>query len=106
MKGIPKGTSRELDVFNRYLEDKDLKLTAQRAVILETFLDYRGHISAERLYQKAREKHPLVGFATVYRTLRHMTQCGLARELDFGDGRFQYEPEYNRQHHDHMVCTK
>ncbi len=97
---------RELEVFSRYLRDKDLKLTAQRALILETFLNHKGHISAEELYQKAREKQPHVGFATVYRTLKHMTQCGLARELDFGDGRFQYESEYNRQHHDHMICTK
>ncbi|HJT24369.1 MAG TPA: transcriptional repressor [bacterium] len=96
----------EYEVFSRYLREKDLKLTAQRELILETFLADRGHISAEELFQKARAKQPHVGFATVYRTLKHMTQCGLARELDFGDGRIKYEPDFNRQHHDHMICTK
>ena|SRR5579859_1002526 len=106
MKTVAKEFSRELDLFNRYLKERDLKLTAQRALILEVFLGHRGHISAEELYQKAREKQGHVGFATVYRTLKHMTQCGVARELDFGDGRFKYEPEYSRQHHDHMICTR
>lgn len=106
MKTILKDKTRENEVFSQYLKEKDLKLTAQRELILETFLDHKGHISAEELFQEAREKQPHVGFATVYRTLKHMTQCGLARELDFGDGRIQYEPDFNHQHHDHMICTK
>jgi Fur family ferric uptake transcriptional regulator len=106
MKSAVKEKGREYAVFSQYLKEKDLKLTAQRELILETFLNHRGHVSAEELYQKAKEKQAHVGFATVYRTLKHLTQCGLARELDFGDGRIQYEPEFNRQHHDHMICTK
>ena len=106
MKMEKKEKGREYEVFSQYLKDKDLKLTAQRELILETFLRHKGHISAEALFQKAREKQEHVGFATVYRTLKHMTQCGLARELDFGDGRIQYEPELDRQHHDHMICTQ
>jgi Fur family ferric uptake transcriptional regulator len=106
IKAAVKTKRAEYEVFSLYLKEKDLKLTAQRELILETFLNHQGHISAEELFQKAREKQTHVGFATVYRTLKHMTQCGLARELDFGDGRIKYEPEYNHQHHDHMICTK
>ena len=106
LKGPVKPKGVEYEVFSLYLKEKDLKLTAQRELILETFLSSRGHISAEELFQKARIKQPHVGFATVYRTLKHLGHCGLARELDFGDGRVQYEPEFNRQHHDHMICTQ
>ncbi len=101
-----KRREREYEVFSQYLKGKDLKLTSQRELILEAFLAQGGHISAEELYQRAREKKPHVGFATVYRTLKHLTQCGLARELDLGDGRIKYEPEFNRRHHDHMICTQ
>jgi Fur family ferric uptake transcriptional regulator len=96
----------EQEVFRRYLREKKLKRTPQRELIFEVFINFKGHISAEKLFQKAQEKLPDVGFATVYRTLKHLTSCGLARELDFGDGRIQYEPEYNRRHHDHLICTK
>ncbi len=106
LKGPVKPKGVEYEVFSLYLKEKDLKLTAQRELILETFLASRGHVSAEELFQRARAKQPHVGFATVYRTLKHLGQCGLARELDFGDGRVQYEPEFNRQHHDHMICTQ
>jgi Fur family ferric uptake transcriptional regulator len=95
----------EVEAFSRYLQEKKLKLTSQRKMILMTFLDQPGHISAEDLFQRARQKQANVGFATVYRTLKHLTLCGLARELDFGEGRVKYEPEFNRQHHDHMICN-
>jgi Fur family ferric uptake transcriptional regulator len=106
LKGFVKTKGVEYEVFSLYLKEKDLKLTAQRELILEAFLAGRGHVSAEDLFQRARAKQPHVGFATVYRTLKHLSQCGLARELDFGDGRVKYEPEFNRQHHDHMICTQ
>ncbi len=95
----------EVEVFSHYLREKELKLTSQREMILTAFLDHPGHISAEELFQRARQRQPNVGFATVYRTLKHLTLCGLARELDFGEGRVKYESEFNRQHHDHMICT-
>jgi Fur family ferric uptake transcriptional regulator len=106
IKETLKKQDRETELFSQYLKEKDLKLTSQRALILDAFLNHGGHISAEELYQKARSKQPHVGFATVYRTLKHMTQCGLARELDFGDGRIKYEREFNREHHDHLICTQ
>lgn len=104
-KGAATAKRREQEVFRGYLRENGLKLTPQRGLILGVFLDHQGHISAEKLYRKARDRQPHVGFATVYRTLKHLTQCGLARELDFGDGRIRYEPQFNRQHHDHMICA-
>jgi Fur family ferric uptake transcriptional regulator len=98
--------NREYEVFRKYLKEKELKLTDQRKLILDVFLKHHDHISAEALYKQARKKQPDMGFATVYRTLKHLTQCGLARELDFGDGRIQYEPDLDRKHHDHMICTQ
>ncbi len=106
MKENTKTLPKEYELFSHYLKERHLKLTSQRELILDTFLNYPGHISAEELYQKARLKQPHVGFATVYRTLKHMTQCGLARELDFGDDRIKYEREFEREHHDHLICTR
>ena len=106
MRSTIRETGREYEAFSQYLRRQNLKLTAQRELILKVFLGHRGHVSAEELYQKTKERKSGVGFATVYRTLKHLTLCGLARELDFGDGRIQYEPDFNRQHHDHMICTQ
>jgi Fur family ferric uptake transcriptional regulator len=49
---------------------------------------------------------PNIGHTTVYRTLKLLTDAGLAREVRFGDNRTRYEHNYKHQHHDHMICTQ
>jgi Fur family ferric uptake transcriptional regulator len=87
-----------------YLEDHNLKHTRQREAILEVFLDVKGHITGEELYQKVREKHPSIGYTTVYRTMKLLCDAGLAIERHFDDGVTRYEIEH--EHHDHLVCTR
>ncbi|MGB5014247.1 MAG: transcriptional repressor, partial [Pyrinomonadaceae bacterium] len=41
-----------------------------------------------------------------YRTLKVLTEAGLAREVRFGDNKTYYEHHYNHDHHDHMICTE
>jgi Fur family transcriptional regulator, ferric uptake regulator len=41
----------------------------------------------------------------VYRTLKLLKECELAREVYFADGRMYFEHHYQHPHHDHMVCT-
>jgi len=88
----------------RYLEDHNLKHTKQREAILETFLEAKGHVTSEQLYQAVREGHPNIGFTTVYRTMKLLCDAGLANEHHFDDGITRYEIEH--EHHDHLVCTK
>src|SRR6201989_702730 len=62
--------------------------------------------SNEDLYQLVKKEDPTVGQTTVYRTLKLLTEAGLAREVRFGDGRAHYEHNYKHQHHDHMICSE
>ena len=89
---------------NRYLQRHGLKQTRQREAILDAFLGSSGHITSEQLYEIVREKHPDVGAATVYRTLRLLCEAGLANSHQFGDGVTLYEVE--GRHHDHMICNE
>src|SRR6185436_16607741 len=97
--------TEEQEVFLKHIQKRGLKRTAQRDLILEVFLRNEGHVSGEDLYQLVREKDATVGQTTVYRTLRLLTEAGLAREVRFGDGRAHYEHNYKHQHHDHMICS-
>ncbi|NIQ97041.1 MAG: transcriptional repressor [Desulfuromonadales bacterium] len=85
---------------------KGLKSTQQREVILDYFLRSGSHLSTEELYLKIRKKHPNIGYATVYRTLKLFAESGIAEELNFGDGQTRYEAVGNEEHHDHLVCTE
>lgn len=94
----------ERAVLARYLEDHSLKHTRQRDIILDEFLAGASHITAEELYQTVREKHPNVGYTTVYRTMKLLADAGLAQERHFDDGVTRYEVEH--EHHDHLVCIR
>jgi len=94
----------EQKALGNYLEDHHLKHTKQREAILETFLEAKGHVTGEQLYQSVRDAHPNIGFTTVYRTMKLLCDAGLANERHFDDGITRYEIEH--EHHDHLVCTK
>src|SRR6202165_1918082 len=98
--------TEEQEVFLKHIQKQGLKRTAQRDLILDVFLRTEGHVSGEDLYRLVHENDPSVGQTTVYRTLRLLTDAGLAREVRFGDGRAHYEHNYKHQHHDHMICKE
>jgi Fur family ferric uptake transcriptional regulator len=97
---------KEKEILIEHLKHAGFKKTAQRELILEVFLRTEGHLSAEDLYNIVKAEDPTVGFTTVYRTLKLLVECGLAREERLGDGHMRYEHLYNHQHHDHLICTE
>lgn len=86
-----------------YLADKRLNTTSQREAIVDQFLKTQDHVSIEELLAKVRRRHPRVGYATVYRTLKLLADSGLAIERHFGDGQSRYEVVGD--HHDHLICA-
>jgi len=94
------------DVFSEYLTDKNLKMTPQRRLILDTFLKQDAHLSSEELYAKVKKRDKSVGQATVYRTLKLLSESGLIEQLDFADGVTRYEMSYGMNHHDHLICEE
>jgi len=93
-------------ILHQHLKKVGLKHTEQRDTILRTFLDTREHLSTDELYQLVKKKDPKIGFTTVYRTLKLLSECGLASEVAFHDGIARYEHQYGRRSHNHMVCTE
>ena len=104
MSGLKR--SEEVEIFHAYLRQNGLKKTHQKDLILETFLQSEGHLSIEDLYSRARRKDTKVGIVTVFRTLKSLTACGIAREIHLGDGLARYEHSYHHPHHHHIVCTE
>ncbi len=100
----------ELDHFrsmlHAYMLDKGLRSTDQRKLIVETFFRADNHVSIEELLADVRAKDPRVGYATVYRTLKLLTECGVANERRFGDGLTRYELADDASHHDHLICVQ
>jgi Fur family ferric uptake transcriptional regulator len=81
------------------------KRSSKRDRILTVFLRQEGHVSADELVDLVRREAPGIGRATVYRTLQWMVGAGVARKVDFGDGRSRFEASYRHPRHFHLICS-
>jgi Fur family ferric uptake transcriptional regulator len=96
----------EKAIFLEHIQKAGLRKTAQRDLILEKFLRTEDHLTSEDLYWLVQKQDSSIGHITVYRTLKLLTEAGLAREVRFGDNKTYYEHHFNHEHHDHMICTE
>ena len=62
--------------------------SSKRELIVNTFIRQQGHLSADDLVGLIRSEDHRISRATVYRTLQWMVEAGIARKVDFGEGRF------------------
>jgi Fur family ferric uptake transcriptional regulator len=92
--------------FEQALRERNLKSTSQRDDIAHVFFGAEGHLSIEELYRAVKRVNPRVGYATVYRTLKLLKECGLAAERHFDDGQARYEAVEDAQPHDHVICER
>ncbi len=89
----------------RFIKARGLKTTRQRSLIIDTFFGAQGHVSVEELWAKVRAADAKVSVATVYRTMKLLSEAGVAHARNFGDGQTRYEAAVGKHHHDHLICT-
>jgi Fur family ferric uptake transcriptional regulator len=80
------------------------KRSSKREQIVNVFLRQEGHLSADDLFDLIRKDDHRISRATVYRTLQWMVDAGIARKVDFGEGRFRFEHSYRQPRHFHLIC--
>jgi Fe2+ or Zn2+ uptake regulation protein len=80
-----------------------MRFTHQRALIMEIIRQGRGHLDADEIYRRAREKETRLSLSTVYRTLQMLKKLGLVEELHFDEEHHHYEVKPSVEHH-HLVC--
>ncbi len=98
-------TPFSLDNLKTILSSKGLKSTKQRDAIVQEFLKLEDHVDIDSLYQRVKTKNPQIGYATVYRTMKLLKECGIASERHFGTRQALYEPHHEESHHDHLICV-
>lgn len=94
-----------MERFREHLDVRGLKLTQQRRAIAEVFFGGDRHLSLPEILERATGVRHGIGYATVYRTMRLLTEVGLAVEHNFGESHTRYEPADDDEHHDHLICV-
>jgi Fur family ferric uptake transcriptional regulator len=80
------------------------KRSSKREQIVNVFLRQEGHLTADDLVALIRREDQRISRATIYRTLQWMVDAGIARKVDFGEGRFRFEHSYRHPRHFHLIC--
>jgi len=87
-----------------FISSQGLKATRPREIILEALFSVPGHLSIDELVDRAHSRDPSIGAATVYRTMKILTEAGLASVRHFEGKETRYEAALHRHHHDHLIC--
>lgn len=90
--------------FREFLQTKNLRMTRERATIVEHVFSSHEHFEAEQLIQQLAEQR--VSRSTIYRTLKHLEEAGLIRKVARQDARDVFEHDYGYPQHDHLICKK
>lgn len=94
--------SSEID--RKELNVGGLRATNQRALLLEIIRRGEGHLDADEIYRRAREKQPRISLSTVYRSLQAFKKLGLVEEVRFDETHHHYEVKPSSEHY-HLVCV-
>lgn len=91
-------------VFHIKCGEANLKITPQRAIIYESFINDKDHSSADLVFKKVRKHIPNISFDTVNRTLLSFVDIGLLKVVE-GYGRpKRFDPDMGNHHH--FQCLK
>jgi Fur family ferric uptake transcriptional regulator len=99
-------TQEALDRFERFLHERDLRLTEARAAIVEAALARQGHYPIEDLIADLKARGIRGSKATVYRTLPLLAEAGILEPAIIAGESRSYETTFGRHHHDHLLCGR
>jgi Fur family ferric uptake transcriptional regulator len=91
----------ELDSLTRRLETLGHRITPARAAVIAAVLTQGGHFSVDDILRTARN----VGRATVFRTMRLLTDIDILCRVLLEDGSLHYRVSRRGDHHHHLVCV-
>lgn len=92
-------------IFRRYLHGQQLKFTPERAMILDAVLRKTGLFQAEQLVHDLNGLGHRVSRATAYRTLAHLQDAGILKQIFFDNKQSHYEVIAGRQAYDYLICV-
>lgn len=89
----------------KIIRELGLKVTQQRVQILEAVRQGPRHFTAQDIFETVALNNPSIGFATVYRFLKNLSNNKFVTEVRIGGMPARYEWA-SRHHHDHLTCTQ
>ena len=91
----------------RKLRDAGLRPTRQRTALAEIlFKDIDRHVSAEELFEEAKQADISISLATIYNTLNQFSDAGLLRAISIDSTRVYFDTKTGDHHHFFLEDTE
>lgn len=94
--------AKKAETMEEALRNDGVRITRQRAALLQVLADADDHPDATELHRRAREIEETVSLATVYRTLSALEAQGVVHRLAFEGEPARFETT-DAPHHDHII---
>jgi len=92
----------DLEALTLKLEARGYRVTPSRRAVIAAILQQEGHFAVDDLLHRCRG----AGRATVFRTIRLLTEMGVVCRVLLEDGSLHYRVSERGRHHHHLVCTE
>ncbi len=83
------------------LEEQRYRITPSRLAVVTAALERSGHFSVHDILSQV----PGVGRATVFRTMKLLSETGMLCRVLLEDGSLHYRVSRRQDHHHHLVCV-
>jgi Fur family ferric uptake transcriptional regulator len=83
------------------LEEQRYRITPSRLAVVTAVLERSGHFSVDDILSQV----PGVGRATVFRTMKLLSEMGMLCRVLLEDGSLHYRVSRRQDHHHHLVCV-
>lgn len=93
-------------IFKDYLENKGMRLTRERRLILNEITLCNDHFDVGDLVHRLRFRGEKVSTTSVYRTIPLLIGAGIIIKNSCDKIQGRLEPVLGREHNDHLVCLK
>lgn len=91
-------------MINSETNNDNLGLTKQRKVVLQVIRNSDEHLTANQIFEKAKQILPSISFATVYNSLRYLKKKKHIVDRKIGNSAVRFDRMTSR--HDHALCVK
>lgn len=86
------------------LNNADKRNTKQKTAIREAFAEANRPLAPEEVLRSARQRHPMLGIATVYRNIQALVEEGWLQAVEVPGDPARYELA-GKKHHHHFQCN-
>ena len=85
------------------LRGQGMRLTSQRALLLDLIETHQGHLDTHELWRLAQQRDANISLATTYRTVALFRDLGLIDEVHLAEDHHHYEAR-SASEHQHLIC--